>query len=252
MLRAMAGFDSTPPRSRRVASTLVLLACSWISLAHGEARERPVVEAPAARTGFQMALESGLSVPFGDATDLPGDDLERRYSWQIPFNVELGAKFTEAFYVGTYLGLAVGAEGDDPTIEDHCEDDDDDGENDVSCASVNLYLGLEARYSFAPGARWNPWLSYGIGYEGGYQSIRDHERGYSESTMSSGITYARLSGGLDQRSRAVGFGPALHLAVGRFERSETEIGQDLAYRGPIDDPAFHVWATLGLRMVIRP
>jgi hypothetical protein len=199
-----------------------------------------------------MALESGLALPFGAASGAANDDLARRYSVQVPLNLELGGKITESVYIGTYLGFAVGAEGDDATIEDYCDDDDDDGENDISCSSASLYLGLEGRFSFAPDANWNPWLSYGLGYEATTQSIRDRERGYSESTMSSGVTYARLSGGADYRKSLVGVGPAAHLAIGRFETVRTDVGDELAYRDRIADPAWHMWVVLGLRMVIRP
>jgi hypothetical protein len=226
----------------------VLIPASVVALPE---RAEPALGSPP-RTGFQMALETGLALPFGSATDEPSDSLARRYSYQVPINIELGGKFNESFYLGTYLGLGIGAEGDDPTIENYCDDDDQDGENDISCSAVNLYIGIEARYAFAPGGNWNPWLSYGIGYEGTNQSINDHESGYSESTLSSGITYARLSGGVDYRKHSPGIGPALHLAVGRFETVRTDVSGDLAYRGAIENPAFHVWATLGLRLVIRP
>lgn len=232
-----------------------VVACGVLLNASGaraEAEDRPAASEAPARTGFQMAIESGLSLPFGDARGAPNDDLARRYSYQIPFNVELGGKPTEALYIGSYLGFALGAEGDDPTIEQYCEDDDDDGENDVACNSVSIILGVEARYGFAPSANWNPWIGYGIGFEATNQSIRDHEHGYSESTMSSGITYARLSGGVDYRRISPGLGPALHLALGRFESVRTDMDEELAYRDTIADPGWHLWATLGLRLVIRP
>lgn len=228
----------------------MLTVCTTVA----EAATRPRAEEQRnpPRTGFQMTIESGLALPFGDATSAPNDALDRRYSYQIPFNFELGGKVSETLFIGSYLGFALGAEGDDPTIEEYCEDDDDDGQNDVSCSSVSLYIGILGRYGFSPDADWNPWLSYGLGYEATHQSISDQEDGYAESTLSSGVTYLRLSAGVDYRKRSPGIGPALHLAIGRFHNSSTEVDGELAYRDVIRDPAWHLWATLGLRMVIRP
>ena len=245
-------------RGTRIAAA-ALLAALGLGLRAGEARaadtETATPEAASsddgrpARTGFQAHFRTGVSIPGGRATGDPGDKLARRYAWQIPFAVDLGAKVTRSIFIGGYLQLGFGAEGSDARVEDLCDDDDRDFENDVSCSAVSVRLGLEAQYHFEPASTMNPWLGYGIGFEAGSQSLND-STGYNEMNTASGITWAQLSGGLDFRN-AVGFGPYAELAFGRYMQTRTRV-EDTESTTSIDDRAWHVWATLGLRLVVRP
>jgi hypothetical protein len=209
----------------------------------------PDADGPPARTGFQAQFRTGVSIPGGLASGAPDDSLARRYAWQIPFAFDLGAKVTRSIYTGFYLHLGFGAEGSDAIVEDLCDDDDSDLENDVSCNVVTVRLGLDAQYHFEPASSMNPWVGYGIGFEAAVQSLRD-TTGYRENNTASGITWAQLSGGLDFRS-AVGIGPYAELALGRFTKTRTEVGNQVSTSN-IDDRAFHAWATLGFRLVVRP
>ncbi len=223
-----------------------------------EATETSVRPAPApagetarpAKTGFQAAFRTGVMFPGGRATGKAGDTLAARYSWAVPFMFDVGFKPTEHLFFGTYFGLAWGAEGSYVPIEGACLDDDDDLVNDVSCNSITLRWGLEAQYHFSPDQRWNPWVGYGFGLEATDQSI--DERGKRrESTISRGVTFAQLSGGVDFRS-AVGLGPFFEASVGRFNSSRTEVNDVETFDGDIRDRALHYWLTLGLRLVVRP
>ncbi len=203
-----------------------------------------------AKTGFQAAFRTGVMFPGGKASGRAGDTLAARYSWAVPFMFDVGFKPTQNVFVGTYFGLAWGAEGDYVPIEGTCSDDDDDLENDIACNSVTLRLGLEGQYHFAPADRWNPWVGYGFGFEATNQTI--DERGVrTESTMSSGVTFAQVSGGVDFRT-AIGIGPFFEASVGRFNSSRTEVNNVETFDGDIEDRATHYWLTLGLRLVVRP
>ncbi len=218
-----------------------------VSPAPAEPSEKP---GRPAKTGFQAAFRTGVMFPGGKASGRPGDSLSARYSWAVPFMFDLGFKPTENIFVGTYFGLAWGAEGSYAPIEGACNDNDDDLENDVACNSVTLRLGLEGQYHFAPAERWNPWVGYGFGVESTVQTIE--ERGVrTESTTSSGLTYAQLSGGVDFRT-AIGIGPFFEASVGRFNSSRTEVDNVETFDGDIDDRALHYWLTLGIRLVVRP
>jgi hypothetical protein len=198
-----------------------------------------------------MAFRTGVAFPVGDATSAANDDLADRYAWQIPILIDLGAKVSDAVYVGAYFGIGFGAEGKDVTIESYCRDDDEDFENDIACTVVTLQAGIEGRYSFSPAEDWNPWVGYGIGFESAQQWIDDRNRGYRESTTASGLTVAKLSGGADYRGK-VGIGPVGEVAIGRFASSRTEVNELETFSGDIDDPGVHAWLTVGLRMVINP
>ena len=96
----------------------------------------------------------------------------------------------------------------------------------------------QAIYSLDPGARWNPWVGYGIGYESAKQSIVHDGRRYSEANTASGLTAAKLMFGADHRS-TVGFGPFVEVAVGRYLRTNTQVNDASVHSGSIDNQAFH-------------
>ena len=195
---------------------------------------------------------TAVSFPFLDATGAPGDSLSARYGWQwMPFELGLGAKIIEPLYLGGYLNVAVGAEGDDRHSERHCEAGNDVSD-DVSCTATSVHLGLELRYAFTPADSMTGWVGYGAGYTAGVQTISD-EGQYSESSTAQGFDLARLSGGLDFRAtRGFGVGPFGVVSVGRYVHRRTEINNDVTFSGDIDDPTQHVWLTLGLRLVFFP
>jgi hypothetical protein len=193
-----------------------------------------------------------VAFPFGDATAEPGDKLSARYAWQwLPIELGLGAKPLEELYIGGYLSVGVGAEGDDLRTERRCEAGDDIAD-DVSCSSSSVRLGLELRYTFAPAERLAGWIGYGAGFTSATQTISDAGR-YSESSTAQGVEWARLTGGLDLRvSKGFGLGPFGLVSVGRFGHRRTEVDSRTTFSGSIAHPAFHAWLALGLRLVIFP
>jgi opacity protein-like surface antigen len=200
-----------------------------------------------------MGFVLGLMVPFGAATSDAGDGLRDRYSTQGFLSLDLGAKLGESFFLGGYMGFSFGSEGSDTAVEQACEDNDDDGNNDVSCSTSTLRLGVLFRYSFAPAERANPWLGYGIGWTQANQEIDDRVTGRRESTTVSGIELARLAAGVDFRlSKAIGLGPELVAAFGRYSDTETQVNGDETFSGDIESPAIHTWLSLGFRLVLFP
>jgi len=200
-----------------------------------------------------MHLRTGVSLPVGAATGADSDLLGDRYAWQVPIYLGMGAKITRSVYVGAYVHLGIGAEGSDSLVEGLCDDNDHDLENDVSCSVLTARVGLEGQYHFEPAEWVNPWIGYGIGYEGATQTIRDREHGYEESHTASGITFAQLAGGLDYRmAKGIGGGPFLEAALGRFTRTTTRVNSEEVHSGSIDEPAVHAWISLGLRLTVRP
>jgi hypothetical protein len=189
----------------------------------------------------------------GDATGAPGDDLRARYGVQIPFMLDIGAKFWPNLYLGVYMGFGIGSEGADDRVEDLCEDNDSDGENQIECSAATLRVGIEGRYYFAPAASLDPWLAYGIGIEAASQRIADHPRNRSEETTATGIEFARLGAGFDWRAgRVFGIGPLFEVAAGRYTNTRTEVNGQTVYKGAIEEGAVHAWLTLGMRGVFFP
>jgi hypothetical protein len=217
--------------------------------------ERPPVEQkpPKASRGFQLGLRVGLAVPLGLASGARGDALNERYASQFVLETDLGAKLSESLFIGGYLGLGLGAEGSNQRIERFCDDNGSDGENDIECGVVGFRLGLLARWYFSPSEAIDPWIAYGIGYEGQSQTIKDRVVGREETTLASGFEFARLSAGFDWRpGKTFGMGPLLEASVGSYTKTSTRVDGEKTFDGDVEDSALHTWVTVAFRGVFFP
>lgn len=198
-----------------------------------------------------MAFRLGFQAPLGDATGEQNDALSRRYAWQVPLVLDIGARFARSFFVGAYLGAGIGATGDDAGVDAACVDDDENGNNDIVCSASTARLGLEVLYSFQPDQALNPWIGYGIGFEVASASINDRYKALEETVTSTGVTFADITVGLDLRKK-IGVGPFLDFALGQFNTTTTDLGSRGKYKYSIENKALHAWLMFGLRMVINP
>lgn len=210
----------------------------WVSAAAAE-------EVPPARTGFQLALRTGYSIPMGKTgfavpnlqTGSVGYGMSEVTTGQVPIIVDVGGKIIPQLFLGGYFGLAFGGEAGGAKAA--CE------YNGGACISVSAYLGIEAQYHILPAGPVNPWLGYGIGVE----SLAVSEGNNSNNNLSfGGFQFARLMGGVDFRvNRTFGVGPFVDLALGRYS-SVSEGSRSVDING---GPG-HQWLTLGVRFVFFP
>lgn len=199
---------------------------------------RPV---PPERTGFAMALRTGLSIPMGKVSS--GNPMYDTFSPQVPLLVDLGFKPVPHLFLGAYLGLAVGdVHG---RLGAQCD------RMNAQCASARVLFGLEAQYQFAPARRYNPWLGYGLGFEGaGVGNTVGH---MTTTTVFTGFDFARFSGGFDVRiSRVIGVGPLVDLTLGRYTHTSVKLEHTTLADADVDDKRVHGWLTLGGRLVFFP
>jgi hypothetical protein len=204
-------------------------------------------EVPPARTGFQMDVRTGLSIPMG-TTGVTGVDANTNApvtlgmsdvsSTQVPFIVDIGAKVIPQLFLGGYFGLAFGGEAG--RAKTACE------ANGGACISVGVHLGIEAQYHILPDASANPWLGYGIGFES--LAVSGGSNNNNDTVSFGGVQFARLMGGLDFRlNRTFGVGPFVDLSFGRYSTFKAgSVSTD------ISPTATHEWLTLGARFVFFP
>ena len=140
---------------------------------------------PATRIGFQMAIRTGYSVPFGKAFDGPKGDMSDNFSGQVPIFVEVGGKPIANLFVGGYFGLNIG--GVAGATQKTCDT------LRATCVAVGVRIGAEIQYHFLPDRAVNPWIGYGIGYEVAAQGIS--APGHDETDSLTGFEFARLSSG---------------------------------------------------------
>ena len=200
-------------------------------------------QAPAERTGFQLALRTGIAIPFGELDK--GEKMSDFTSVQVPLIVDVGGKVIPELFLGGYFGFGFGGPGGE--LADVCS------AGDGSCISVGLRLGIEAQYHILPGESVNPWLGYGIGFESLALSISNN--GDTASVGSGGLEFAHFMGGVDVRmSRVFGIGPFVDVALGRYSSFSTDDGDGSSISHDIDTSqrATHGWVMLGARMVFFP
>ena len=209
---------------------------------------------PPANTGFQLALRTGASVPFGKATnDL---DLSDFSSMQVPFLVDIGGKPLPYLYLAGYIGFGFG--GAAGTTSDFCN------AADLGCAGFGWRAGAEVHYQFIPGGKVNPWVGYGIGYEAlsmamAKEDAADDDEIEEEEVAAAalaGYEFAHIMGGADFRiNKVVGVGPFLDVSFGRYTKVGVADGAgETSDSADIDDSdeATHGWVTFGVRVVFFP
>jgi hypothetical protein len=200
---------------------------------------------PPARTGFQMDVRTGYSVPMGKlfgSSDQQGAasgmKLSDLVSGQVPFIVDIGGKLIPELFLGGYFGLAFGGAGG--SAKRAC---DVGGE---SCVAVGIHLGIEVQYQIRPAAFVDPWVGYGLGIESlGVSAARG---GTTESIGYGGFEFARLMAGVDFRvTRVFGVGPFVDLSLAQY--TSENVGSQSA---TLQNTAMHQWLTLGARFVFFP
>lgn len=212
-------------------------------LALGVVLATSAAAAPNERTGFQMAIRTGVSVPFGDM--YKDSKLSDFSSVQVPLLVDLGGKPIPQLFLGGYLGPSFGGAGGE--LAKRC-----DAVN-SSCVGVSFRLGVEAQVHLMPQSFTNLWLGYGIGFE----SIAIGSSGSNGSTATtgvSGVELAHFMGGVDLRiNRVFGIGPYVDVALGHYTSFNYDTGSG---RGSLnienDERRTHGWLTLGARFVFFP
>lgn len=191
---------------------------------------------PPARTGFQMDIRTGYSVPMGSAFN--GTKLSDTTSGEVPFLVDIGAKVIPQLFIGGYTGFAIGGAGG--ASKASCE------ARNADCLTLRFHLGVEAQYHILPAGRVNPWLGYGLGIESFGQSRTVN--GLSTTLTMSGFEFARFMAGVDFRvHRVFGVGPFVDLSMASFNRMS-----DGSNSATITDSATHSWLTFGARFVFFP
>jgi hypothetical protein len=206
--------------------------------------ERARDDAPPARTGFQLALRTGVQIPVGAVSSQPDVSMSSTFKAQIPFLLEAGIKVSPAFFLGAYTGLGFGGVGQAFHDAERC---DAQGR---SCSASSFRVGIEIQYAFQPDERMNPWLGLGVGLESGSASATGG--GSTQSSSYSGVELARFDGGLDFRlSRLFGVGPFAALSLGEYSHASTQ-GPGGNFDGSITGVALHEWITIGVRGVVFP
>lgn len=191
---------------------------------------------PVPDRGAELALRSGVAIPFGETQD--GTNLDQYASSAIPFILEAGFRIDSSLFVGGRFGYGLAQLKNPNNI---CTN--------ASCDGSVISLGLEAIYRLMPYQTFAPWVGLGGGYE--WASADS-----SGQTISGGFTLSGLQGlvmvGGDYRANEhLVLGPFLEAAFGRYDSTEGYIrgpnGATTTTTSDIMNTAWHTWLTLGVR-----
>jgi hypothetical protein len=201
----------------------------------------PSTPAPKANRGFQLSVRTAVALPLGGLSAAYGDGMDQTFSAQFALILDLGWKLNRNWFIGGYTGLGLG--GPSGSYADDCS-------GGVACVGLTFRLGGLAEYNFLPGRRYNPWVGAGLGME--FAGMFYSGSGFSGSLQLVGVEITPLVGGLDFRiSPGFGIGPFISFSVGTYA-SYTKVDGGSTERGSIDNPAWHQWFMLGVRITYRP
>jgi opacity protein-like surface antigen len=193
-------------------------------------------DAPACRQQkLELGARVGYALAFGSLMD--GTKLNTLADGHVPLCIDAGLRLDPHWYVGAYgsLGYVVPADGLCPPG--------------ASCSGTDARFGLQARYSFLPDHRLDPWVGIGAGYEWLHVSESLGER--SVGATFSGFELFNVQAGADYRvSKGVSVGPFAALSFGQYKSESVTVtsGSLTADRSAsIDNQALHEWLTLGVR-----
>lgn len=193
--------------------------------------------APLARadenTGFQLALRTGYTLPFGNAAaNAPLSDL---FSGIIPFQVDAGWRFTPNVMVGAFFQFGLGL-----LSSKAC----DAG---ASCSGNDLVAGVQAHYHFAPQEKADPWAGLGVGYEWANFSQSGNNGSSNGELTFRGFQFVNIQAGVDfPISSGFRLAPFVQLAIGQYSTGTVSSGGQTG-SGDITNTALHELLTFGVR-----
>jgi hypothetical protein len=220
----------------------------------GEARAQ--TPRPRRTPGLEIAARTGFAAPVGELT--ANTDLSTVITGAIPVWVDAGYR-TRRLFLGVYAAYAWGfmtqgraaasAYIANETVPINWVKCDSLGQ---SCSGSDVKYGIHVQYHFAPDARLDPWIGYGVGAETLGVDVHGHPFGKSNLPEASS-TYsfdtfspALLEAGVDWELGWLWLGPFVTLDTSRFVSASLS-NEGVSETETIHDPAFHAWLTLGVR-----
>lgn len=195
---------------------------------------------PKKKRGFEMAAQTGYSLPLGEVTDEQNEDMDTVSRGQVPLLIDLGYRASPLVFVGAYLGPSWGRL-DKPTAV-RCDAADD------TCYQWGFRAGMVALFHLQPRGDADPWLGVTAGYERLTNSLRGDTR--LDTSFSGWEIGAR--GGVDfELSKVAHIGPFLSVTTAQYGSKSVACEGNCAGidegSDDIEERGIHTWLTLGFR-----
>jgi len=196
-----------------------------------------------ADTKLELGLRTGYGIPFGDAAGGGGGKVNELIAGQIPIWLDVGARFSDHYYLGLYYSYGFGINGS--AFSDGCDADKQASGADISCSTSDMRLGIQYAYHLKPPGELDPWLGIGVGYE--WLKASESAGGVSASTTAHGWEFVNFQLGLDVPvAEKFAVGPFVTFGLAQYSSVSisTSIGDA---SGDVADKALHEWLFLGVR-----
>ena len=184
--------------------------------------------------GLEISLGFGDGTPMGDmvkGTNGDGVALSDSISRQIPLSFGLAYRTGPIFAFGIALAYA-------PLTAKNCD-------SGSSCSANDFRVGIEGRLHSAAQEPFDPWLSFGVGYE--VLNLSESGNVSGGSTLN-GFDLDFQLGGDIRIGKLFALGPFIGLRVGNYRSvSVTSSGAQASADIPEASQATHGWLTFGLR-----
>jgi hypothetical protein len=194
--------------------------------------------APVPDRGAEVAVRTGLALPFGD-TDA-NNSFDQYASSAIPLVVEAGFRVDSHLFLGGRFGYAFANVKNPGGL---CT-------NNTSCGGAVVTLGIEGIYRLMPEETFAPWLGLGLGYDWTSVDVTTQNANFGGSATYSGFQGILMAGGDYRVNQQLVLGPAVEASFGRFDTVASEVRTGLGTTSnemDITDTAWHTWVTLGIR-----
>ena len=197
--------------------------------------------------GFELFMRSGYAPAMGKVVgggSDGSDNLNRFVAAQVPFWLDVGYRFADRIFVGAYVQLGLGINGQ--SLKDSCS-----GVPRAHCSTEDFRLGMQSHVHLLPEETLDPWIGYGFGYERMSSSIT---QGSAESSMTfQGYELANFQAGLDVLiAGSIRVGPFISFSLGQYSRAVIDcLGSGCSSSYPttlkVTDKALHEWLLIGVR-----
>ena len=198
---------------------------------------RAALAQPSVDRGPEIALRTGIALPFGQVEGGNNTDLDRYASSAIPIVIEAGYRLDPALFFGVRFQYAF------PQLKNpngNCDN--------VSCDGSGVQLGIEGIYRFLPASRFAPWAGLAAGYE--WWTADYFTTNLGAGATVSGFQASLQAGGDVRVTPQLVVGPFIDVSFGRFDSStdRVRIGNTTnTTERDIADTAMHTWVTIGVR-----
>jgi hypothetical protein len=200
--------------------------------------------APAARAqrspdaGPELAVRTGIAIPFGQTQDAMNSDLNRYAGSAVPLVVEAGYRVDSTLFFGARFQYAF------PQLKNpngSCS-------GGTSCDGSIVQLAVEGIYRMLAGQTFAPWVGLGAGYE--WLSVDYNATNGGLGATVKGFQGLAQAGGDVRVSTQLVLGPFVEASFGRYDSSTARArlgGVTSETNSDISNTAWHTWVTVGVR-----